>query len=293
MLRITARQLEAFSAIARYGNLTDASAALGLTKGALSQSLKLLEQHLGTLLFERIHPYLKLNSEGQAIRAQVDDLLSQLQVLEGTFVRGGVQGQLRLGASQTIGNYLMPGLMAFCQRQGMPMADMHIANTHSLASMLQNAELDVALVEGVCAEADLEQLPWFEDKMLLITSTKHPLANQYIDFEALNNQSWVLREQASGSRQQFNQRLYPRLSDVAQIHELNSLEAIVSAVAADLGISFISELAIRHQPDIATVTLPETFARPLTMVWRKGKYQSPVFKQFVRLAREYVEPAAE
>ena len=112
-MKITLQQLRVFAAIARHGNLTSAAGSLFLSKGAVSQSLQQLENHLETALFDRVHPKLKLNQQGKQLLPMADELIARAGDIELTFGKNADSlGELHIGASQTIGNYLLPSLLA-------------------------------------------------------------------------------------------------------------------------------------------------------------------------------------
>lgn len=112
-MKLTFQQLKTFAAIARYGNLGMAANELCLSKGAISQSLQELERQLATPLFDRVHPRLQLNAEGKLLQPVAEELMARLADIETMFSPDSAPvGQLRLGATQTIGNYLLPLLLA-------------------------------------------------------------------------------------------------------------------------------------------------------------------------------------
>ncbi|MCL1076161.1 LysR substrate-binding domain-containing protein [Shewanella dokdonensis] len=280
---ISIKQLQVFAAIARYGNLSQAAEALFLSKGAVSQSLAELERQLATQLFDRVHPRLQLNSQGQQLQPLADEVLARVQDINQLFRAEAIAGgTLRLGASQTIGNYLLPQLLA-----AFPEADIRveISNTHKLCQQLANFELDLALIEGRSHLPQLQQQPWLQDEMLLVAAQQHPLA-QYasVQLTDLENAHWVLREAHSGSRELFEQQLAPKLTKVGRILELNSLEAVMLAVEQGLGLTLISKLAAaRHLHDGTLKQLPLAlhFPRQLSLVWHQQKYLSALAQQFI------------
>ncbi|MGL5340256.1 MAG: LysR substrate-binding domain-containing protein, partial [Aeromonas veronii] len=244
-MKLTLQQLKVFATIARYGNLGLAANELCLSKGAVSQSLQELERQLSTPLFDRIHPRLQLNNEGRLLQPAAEELLTRMQDIENLFSPDAEpSGQLRLGASQTIGNYLLPTLLASSKQElGLP-PKVTINNTHLLCHALANFELDMALIEGENHHPDLLAEPWLQDEMLVVASPGHPLANKKeLSLSRLGGETWVLREAQSGSREQFIQQIQPELPRWQPGLELNTLEAVMLAVEKGLGISFISRLA--------------------------------------------------
>ncbi|MFQ1968831.1 LysR substrate-binding domain-containing protein [Aeromonas veronii] len=295
-MKLTLQQLKVFATIARYGNLGLAANELCLSKGAVSQSLQELERQLSTPLFDRIHPRLQLNNEGRLLQPAAEELLTRMQDIENLFSPDAEpSGQLRLGASQTIGNYLLPTLLASSKQElGLP-PKVTINNTHLLCHALANFELDMALIEGENHHPDLLAEPWLQDEMLVVAPPAHPLANKKdLSLSRLGGETWVLREAQSGSREQFIQQIQPELPRWQPGLELNTLEAVMLAVEKGLGISFISRLAASDRlADGRLIALPLTrrFPRQLSLIWHKQKYHSTSLRHFIHFCRAQVKDA--
>ncbi|MFM5401087.1 LysR substrate-binding domain-containing protein [Aeromonas veronii] len=295
-MKLTLQQLKVFATIARYGNLGLAANELCLSKGAVSQSLQELERQLSTPLFDRIHPRLQLNNEGRLLQPAAEELLTRMQDIENLFSPDAEpSGQLRLGASQTIGNYLLPTLLASSKQElGLP-PKVTINNTHLLCHALANFELDMALIEGENHHPDLLAEPWLQDEMLVVAPPDHPLANKKeLSLSRLGDETWVLREAQSGSREQFIQQIQPELPRWQPGLELNTLEAVMLAVEKGLGISFISRLAASDRlADGRLIALPlsRRFPRQLSLIWHKQKYHSTSLRHFIHFCRAQVKDA--
>ncbi|TNI97608.1 LysR family transcriptional regulator [Aeromonas veronii] len=295
-MKLTLQQLKVFATIARYGNLGLAANELCLSKGAVSQSLQELERQLSTPLFDRIHPRLQLNNEGRLLQPAAEELLTRMQDIENLFSPDAEpSGQLRLGASQTIGNYLLPTLLASSKQElGLP-PKVTINNTHLLCHALANFELDMALIEGENHHPDLLAEPWLQDEMLVVAPPGHPLANKKeLSLSRLGGETWVLREAQSGSREQFIQQIQPELPRWQPGLELNTLEAVMLAVEKGLGISFISRLAASDRlADGRLIALPlsRRFPRQLSLIWHKQKYHSTSLRHFIHFCRAQVKDA--
>ncbi|HHQ5455256.1 TPA: LysR substrate-binding domain-containing protein [Aeromonas veronii] len=295
-MKLTLQQLKVFATIARYGNLGLAANELCLSKGAVSQSLQELERQLSTPLFDRIHPRLQLNNEGRLLQPAAEELLTRMQDIENLFSPDAEpSGQLRLGASQTIGNYLLPTLLASSKQElGLP-PKVTINNTHLLCHALANFELDMALIEGENHHPDLLAEPWLQDEMLVVAPPGHPLANKKeLSLSRLGGETWVLREPQSGSREQFIRQIQPGLPNWQPGLELNTLESVMLAVEKGLGISFISRLAASDRlADGRLVALPlsRRFPRQLSLIWHKQKYHSTSLRHFIHFCRAQVKDA--
>ena len=294
-MNISFRQLKAFAAVARLGNLGAAADQLCLTRGAISQALKELETQLGTPLFDRAHPHLLLNSEGALLLPLADEMLTRLDDIGALFGNGNDsagKALLRIGASQTIGNYLLPSLLAQLGPQWQ--LSVFIANSQQLASRLLAFELDLALIEGEVTHPQLHSEAWQQDEMILVASPAHPLAlsvtalGQVLSASDLAGQYWVLREPASGSREQFDKYLRPQLPNPGTVLELNTLEAVLNTVQQGLGLTLVSELAARDRlASGALVMLPfnQPMPRQLHLCWHRDKYLSAASPRFIQFCR--------
>lgn len=292
MLHITARQLQAFTAVARHGNLSAAASELSLTKGAISQALQQLETQLRTPLFDRIHPGLRINSEGRQLQPLAEEALSRLQDIEHLFApESEVYGALRIGCSQTIGNYLLPGLLARLRTQTAIQPRVQITNTHNLCEMLADFDLDLALIEGRSHHPELITTHWQQDEMWLVAPPDHPLAQQpEVALESLSGETFVVREPLSGSREQFDQRLFPHLDPCGELIEFNTLEAIITGVEQGLGLTLISKLAVCEAVrlgKLARLNIPLSFKRELDLVWHRDKHLSRGMQKFIELCGDY------
>ncbi|EKE71627.1 LysR substrate-binding domain-containing protein [Gallaecimonas xiamenensis] len=281
------KQLQVFASVARHGNLGQAAEELFLSKGAVSQALGELERRLGTPLFDRVHPRLQLNDQGRQLQPLAEAVLDRVQDIRHLFDEGGEpQGELRLGASQTIGNYLLPGLLA--QMPGLA-AKVRITNTHNLCHLLAHFELDLALIEGENHHSELATAPWLDDEMLVVAASGHPLAGRTsagtkLALNDLNGQHWVLREPQSGSREQFDRELAPRLGTLGRVLELNTLEAVMQGVEAGLGLTLVSRLAAADRLQsgrLVALPLAQGFPRQLRLAWHKQKYHGALLRRFI------------
>lgn len=295
-MSISFRQLRAFVAVARLGNLGAAADQLCLTRGAISQALKELETQLGTPLFDRAHPHLLLNSEGALLLPLADEMLTRLDDIGALFAHSGDsagKALLRIGASQTIGNYLLPSLLAGLGPQWQ--LSVFIANSQQLAARLLAFELDLALIEGEVTHPQLHSETWQQDQMIIVASPAHPLAisvaatGKVLSAADLAGQYWVLREPASGSREQFDKYLRPQLTNPGTVLELNTLEAVLNTVQQGLGLTLVSELAARDRlASGALVVLPfnQPMPRQLHLCWHRDKYLSAASQRFIRFCRQ-------
>lgn len=278
---LTLRQLQAFLAVARLGSLAPAAEEQGLSRAALSQSLQELERQLGATLFDRSGYRLRLNACGETLLPLADELLTRALQIEQQFARAdALPTRLRLGASDTIGNYLLPRLVAELMAR---FPDVHVEaeihNSQALCAQLQRYELDLALIEGEVLDQGLTATPWQEDELWVVAPRDWTWPQgKDAGWAALGKQRWIIREPGSSSRVQFEQFVLPLLGETPATLTFNTSEAIVHAVGAGLGCALVSALAVRERVDdgeLLRLSLPPRFSRPLTVVRLASRYLAP------------------
>ncbi|SDJ75377.1 DNA-binding transcriptional regulator, LysR family [Pseudomonas delhiensis] len=245
--RITLRQLATFTAIAEHGNVTQAAAAIALSQSAASQALQELERTLQTRLFDRSGKRLALNDNGRALYPRACALLAQGAELEALFQHAPVQ--LALGASRSIGGYLLPQVMAgFLAELPDSRLQLQVANSREILAALCEFRLDVAYIEAPIQHPQVQLLPWVEDELLLVAAPDHPLAHlAQVSPGQLAATRWILREAGSGTRVTFEQQVLPRLGSLAAPLEVSNAEAIKHLVASGAGISCLSRRVVADE----------------------------------------------
>ena len=246
MLRTTLRQIEVFVATARKGNVTQAAGALGMTQSAASMALADFESQLGVRLFDRIGKRLALNEDGRVLYPQAVEMVERAHELEQVFGKAARPVDLRLGASSTIGNYLLPQLLGrFRETRPGSRFGLDVGNTRHVMQSVLHFEVDVGFVEGPCMDPDIEAIFWRNDELAICTRPDDPLARPgAATVEALKNANWILREQGSGTREVVEQLLTSQLGDIKLEMELGGTEAIKRAVESGIGISCLPKVAL-------------------------------------------------
>ncbi|MDO7958016.1 LysR substrate-binding domain-containing protein, partial [Xanthomonas euvesicatoria] len=239
-MRLTLRQLLIFTAVADTGSTTAAAERVALSQSATSGALNELESLLGAQLFDRIGKRLMLNDNGRALLPQARALLDGVQQIEGQFGLGSAAAaaaplltRLRVGASTTIGNYVLPSLIA-SYRSAWPGAavDVVIGNTREVAAAVSRLEVDIGLIEGPCHEADLQVVPWRQDELVIVAAPTHAVAQAAmrarVPLKALRQAHWLLREPGSGTREAVERVLLPHLHHLHSDLQPGSTEAIMT-----------------------------------------------------------------
>lgn len=290
---ISLRQLHVFSTITQHKTLTAASEALFLSKAAVSMTLSELEKQIGHPLFDRVNNRLMLNQEGKKLLPLADELLHRANDIELMFNGDTtLTGQLRIGASDTIGNQIAPYLLSrFRKETGHLAQSLFISNSAQICQKLIDYELDIALIEGNPLHPDLISMPFSQDHMCVICSPSHPLAQiDNLTLDRLEHSEWILREPGSGSREFFTRLIAPRLAIWHESFQLNTTEALINSVAAGLGVACLSQLAAvpaLKDGRVTQLSLPLNMQRQFYLLVHKEKYQSPLLKAFIDFSQRW------
>jgi DNA-binding transcriptional LysR family regulator len=254
-MRITLRQLAVFTAVADAGSTTAAAGRIALSQSATSAALNELEAVLEARLFDRVGTRLVLNDTGRGLLPQARAVLDGAAGIERDFGIAGardaaVPARLRVGASTTIGNYLLPTLVADWQRtRPDAQVDVMIANTAAVAAAVARMEVDIGLIEGPCHEPDVVARPWREEELVVCCAPSHPLLGgdpaRKLDVTALRRAAWLLREPGSGTREAVEQALQPHLHQLREGLRFGGTEAIKQAAVEGLGLTCLSLFAVR------------------------------------------------
>lgn len=245
-LRLTLRQIEVFLATAQEGSTRAAAVRIARSQSAASTALAELEAAMGVELFDRIGRRLLLNENGRALLPKAQALVEQANEMQELFTDEHA-APLRVAASFTIGEYLLPQLVSQWMRRH-PRSQIHlrIGNTSDVIAAVAALEVDLGFVEGSQTHADLLTLPWLDDEMVILAKPGHPLAAGRASARQLAEATWVLREHGSGTRQVADAWLLKHLERVRVGFELGSTEAVKRVVAASDGLGCLSRHAVRQ-----------------------------------------------
>lgn len=245
-MRFSLRQLQVFVTTAHFENVSKAAEYLSMSQSAASGALSELEQQFNIQLFDRVGKKLKLNELGRGLRPKAESLLAQADELELAMAQHSDAGDLKVGATLTIGNYLCVGIMAkYMAMQPGAQVSLNVANTSQIMHSVLNFDLDIGMIEGELNHSDLEVTPWCDDELSVFCAPDHPLAKRKrLSEKDLVTVPWILREQGSGTRQTFDRAMHGILPELNVLLELQHTEAIKRAVEAGLGIGCLSNIAL-------------------------------------------------
>ena len=273
-------RIRVFRTVARHLNFSRAAEELFLTQPAVTQQIKALEDELRVPLFGRAGGHISLTPAGKALLPVAEKMKAlsdeALTAVAGAY--GQHAGELSLGASQTIGQYLLPKFVAgFLHTNPNVRIAARSGNSDAMLEALVAREIQLALVEGPELRKDLHIEPFMEDHMVLVVPASHDWANQEIEPDDLISQPLLMREFGSGSRRVVEHALASiglKPKDLRILMELDSTEGLLSAVEAGLGITFVSRWAVRNQLALGTLVLARVrglkLSRQFSMAYQAG-----------------------
>lgn len=285
-LRVTLAQMEVFVATARAGSTRRGAERVARSQSAASAALADLEATLGTTLFDRSGRRLLLNENGQALLPLAVALIEQAGDIEG-FFEEGQPTTLRIASSFTVGEYLLPQLIAGW-KAGNPNSRVRldIANTTDVLAAVAAFDVDVGFIEGSGSHPDLTIRRWRSDELIIVAGRGHPVSARVVTSQQLGRVTWILREHGSGSREVADRWLSANLPSYEVGLELGSNEAVKRAVAAGLGIGCLSRHAVAEALSqgwlIEVKTRLPAIKRSLSLVLHRAKRPGKTAAGFVR-----------
>ena len=293
-MKYTLRQLDVFLAAARFQNLSKAADDLAMSQSAASSALKDLEKQFDIQLFDRIGKRLQINELGKVVRPKAEAILAQAKELEELLRQHHQVGNLTIGATLTIGNYLCAGIMAhYMEEQPDATIDLEVANTQEIARKVEQFELDIGLIEGELQHSELEIIPWCADELVVFCSPEHKLAKkQQLDDDDLRGAKWIIRESGSGTRQTFDRGMVGLLPELNVLLELQHTEAIKQAVTANLGIGCLSKITLKDafaRGDLIPLAVPtRSFQRHFYFIVHQQKFMTAGIVHWMELCKKLV-----
>ena len=303
MLPFTLQQLRILKAIATEKNFTKAADLLYLSQPSLSKQIKTLEKNLDISLINRESQKIFLTENGKIFLQYSERILALCEESCRTLIdlKNGERGDLIIGASQTIGTYLLPRILAlFAKNYPQINLKVQVNSTRIISKNVINREIDLAIVGGTIPEElkkNLTSESFVEDEFSLIIPKSHPFANKkkitkkdlyYLNFITLNSNST--------SRKFIDNILSQNQIEIKQLKivmQLNSIEGIKTAVSLGLGAAFVSSSAIEKEIELKTIEILKIenirITRTLTVISNPESYKSRAFDFFynelIRLKR--------
>jgi DNA-binding transcriptional LysR family regulator len=265
---------------------------MGLSQSAISMSIKELENIIGYKLFDRINKKLALNEKGRAFAEAIAPLVSKLNDIEEEFKNDENNGELLIGVSTTIADYLIPPIICdYMKAYPQVKVNLKIGNTKEIVDLIESGGVDLGFVEGNVDSTAIKQEIVGLDELIVITGDpelgkhKEPI---YID--KILDKPWILREEGSGTREVFLTHLGDLAAQINLFLELRHPESIKNmliqskrCVSCLPRISVMKELERSELFEIKIKKLK--FNRHFLLIYHKDKYKTTLLNKFMLFTR--------
>lgn len=297
-------RLKVFRAVAKHLNFRRAAEELCLTQPAVTMQIKALEQQLGVQLFDRSGARISLTPAGTMLlkyAGKIDKLETAAMAALSQFA-DGQRGELRIGASLTIAQYILPHLFgAFQQQHPQVRSYVTTCNTEQVLEALVAHEVSLGFIEGPTLRRDVRTEVFLEDEIVLMVPPAHEWSERgFVEPEELKQERLIMRERGSGTRRVVEMALQKRGVKTKQLSlamEFDSTEGIITAVEAGLGIGFASLWSISKALQLGSLRVVPMHGvriiRPLSVAYPLG--QEPqgttlAFLHFLRSRHDVMSP---
>jgi LysR family transcriptional regulator, transcriptional activator of the cysJI operon len=289
--------LKMFCLVVEEGSISQAARLSFVSQPAVTRQIHQLEDSYGTLLFDRTEGKLRVTEAGKILypfaKAIVGDFSRSKEVIKQAI--GEKNFSLNVGATFTIGEYLLPSLLGkFKKKRPEIRVALTIKNTPGVLEDLANDVIDMALVEGIVESSDFIVEEYADDELILVCASEH-IWGKSIQIEELLNERLILRESGSGTRLIVENMLRENgiLDKIDSYMELGSTQAIKSAVEAGLGISILPRLTVERELQLNLLRKIEidgfTIVRKLWLVKKRQRFNKTGVSYFV----EFIQNESE
>jgi DNA-binding transcriptional LysR family regulator len=287
-------RLKVFRTVAELLSFHRAAEQLFLTQPAVTLQIKALEDDLGVRLFDRAGGHVSLTKPGMLLLSYAQRLGALASEAEHELAAGEgvVAGELALGVSTTIAQYVLPRLIAaFWAENPRVQFSLHSGNTNEIVELLLEEKVSAGLIEGPARHRGVRAEPFMQDELVLITAPD--FGAEHFSRDQFLASPLILREQGSGSRRVVESALEKAgcaLKSFKKVMYLDSTEAIKSSVEVGLGIAFVSRWAISKELELSALKVVQVsgvrVVRNFSLVLRMGPEPRGAVSAFCAFARE-------
>lgn len=251
-----------------------------MSQPSVSLHIKNLEKEFQTQLFLRSPKLLKITPTGEILYERAKQMITIYEQTKQDILEhhNSVKGELKIGASFTIGEYILPPLLLELQKD-YPELELHvvIGNTEEIVQSVKLYQVDIGLIEGQTNEKEISTLAFMQDELFVVSSAQHPFATRgEVSIDDLQDQAWIMRETGSGTREYFNHVIRSNGLKVKSLLTISSNQGIKETLINGRGLSLLSRSVIERDvlnKNLAIINVKnQTFTRTLSYVF------SPIMK---------------
>lgn len=288
---MTIRNLEIFSQVCCYMNMSKAAQAMMISQSSVSQAIASLEKEFHVTLFERLNHKLYLTPAGIKMSFLAGQVLQSIYTLETNMKNEAYESPLRLGVCTTVGDSLIYPLINFCEEKYHINFNVEVNNSRYLEEQLLNARLDIAIMPVLKTSPYLEYVPFLKDQIVMICWKDHPLSGKTVSITDLEAEGFVTREKGSETERLLERAFAEYSLGLKKTWACNNPVSVKEAVKNKKGIAVISKYLVQKEiqdQQIGEIFLKEKlFERDFVLVYHCDKLQSEIFKKFISCCKEF------
>jgi LysR family transcriptional regulator, transcriptional activator of the cysJI operon len=280
------RHLRIFLTVCEVGNMTQAAKKLYMAQPTVSQTIAELEKYYEVRLFDRLNHKLYLTAAGERLQTYAHHILNLSEQARKELADLNQGGLVRIGASLTVGAYLLPDLVIAFREQS-PAVEIFtlVDNTTVIEQKILEDQLDLGIVEGPVTSPHIVEEIYADDHLVFIASPRHLLANkENITVRELANQPFIVREAGSGTQTIFEHVMQASEVPWKVAGVYNNNEAIKQAVIADLGLAVVSEIAVADEMGqgklVALSVQGVSLKRKFNLIYHRQKFFTKAMQSF-------------
>lgn len=286
---MTLRLLKIFITVADLRSMTAASKALFVAQPTVSQAIAELEAYYGVRLFDRLSKRLYLTENGKELLSYARHIIDLINEMEHSMRNEEKSGVIKIGASVTVGTYLLPTLVKdFAKGYPYIQINAFIKNTKDIETMITQNTIDFAIIEGIIYNPKIITIPFMDDQLVLVCGKSHPLyKSSPINISELSQHKFIVREKGSGTRELFQNIMAANELHWEMAWESNGSDGLISAAAGGIGISVLSEKLVENQVKSGQLSLIRvkglSFPRTFSMAYHENKFLTNTMRAFIDL----------
>ena len=293
---ITLRQIEIFLNVVETGHLTQVSKDMNLSQSAISMSIKELETSIGKPLFDRINKRLTLNEVGRSFHSEIKPLFKKILDIQTEFQNSPNKGHIRVGASTTIVDYIMPQVVSsYMENYPEVKINLKNGNTQDIIDNVKEGLIDVGFVEGNVNDYEIIKEKVGVDELLIVTAGEE--LNQSCFIDSIAGKKWIIREKGSGTRDIFLNCIKDKIETLNIFMELNHTESIKSVLQNKTTYACLSKIAVDREIKDGKLFRVDVkkfeCKREFFMIYHKNKFKSGLFDKFTFFAKKMMAQILE
>lgn len=289
-------ELKTFISVVELNNFTKAAHHLNLSQPSVSNHIKSLENYFNVTIIDRSIKQKKIyiTESGNILFKRAKEIIQILDLTKGELLNNSddIIGNIKLGASLTIGEYILPKFLSyFYNKYPEIKVEVLIENTNSIYNKLSNIELDIGFVEGTYSASNIEQNFIFEDKMVLAFPYDEFINPSTISIDNFSSYNWIVREKGSGTREMVDIFLNNNKITPKNLFVFGSNYAVKEAVKNNLGITLMSNLIAHdacNNKEISILPIKDNLAHNFSYILPKNITLQKATQVFISELKEYL-----